>query len=350
MKRIKIILGFVSLMFIANSCSESEAKNINEVVDTKKKTLVKVIQLEKEKINRKSNYTANLKAFEEVFYAPASPGHIKEIFVDVGTEIRKGDLIAMMDDIQLETAQLQLENAESNYKRLDTLYHLNSIPEQKYEMVKNKYEQAKANVNFRRENTQLTSPINGVVTAKYYEGGELYTGMPNTSVGKAAIVTIMQINPLKAIINIPERYFPKMKKGIKAQVKLDIYKEKTFEGYINKISPIIDNDSRTFNVELLINNDRKLLRPGMFSRVCLNIEEVEAIVVPAITILRVNGTNSRYVYIIDENNKARKVNVKILDRFDDKVEIFSENIKEGDFIVVAGQEKLNDGLEVLINK
>ena len=351
-KNIKIPLLAILFAGFLSSCSQSEANNEenNVVVNEQKNISVKVLEIKEQTINRTLPYMANLNAFKVVHYAPASPGHIKKIFVDVDSRVAKGDLIAMMDNTQLETARIQLENAESNYRRVDTLYRLNSISEQQYESAKNGYELAKANVEFMTENTKLTSPITGIITGKYYEGNELYTGAPNTSAGKAAIVTIMQINPLKAIINVPESYYPNVKKGMKAEITSSIYKDKIFYAEIYRVSPVINSSSRSFNVELIVDNEKELLRPGMFTNVNLNIGQVNAIIVPAISVLKQSGTNNRYIYIIDKDSLAKKVNVEVINRYNDKIEISSDNIHEGDMIVIAGQEKLDDGAKVKIIK
>ncbi|MBI9054626.1 MAG: efflux RND transporter periplasmic adaptor subunit [Bacteroidales bacterium] len=354
MKTLKIQIPLIAILLasVVSSCTKTEANNKESqvIADQQKKVPVKVMKISKKIIDRKIDYTANLKAFEEVHYAPAAQGHIKSISVEVGSRVSKGDLLAMMDNTQLETALLQLENAESNYRRLDTLYHLNSISEQQYESAKNGYELAKANVNFMSENTKLTSPINGIITAKYFEGGELFSGVPNTEVGKAAIVTIMQINPLKAVIDISEKYYPVVKKGMKADITSDIYKKRVFAAEVFRVSPIINSNSRTFEVELVVENKNEILRPGMFSRVSLSIDKVEAIVVPAITILKQNGTNNRYIYVVDKNGEARKIDIEIVNRFNENVEIYSNELNEGDLVVVAGQEKLANGIEVEISK
>lgn len=354
MKTLKIqnLIIAILLAFVVSSCSKSEANNNENLpaVETPKSISVKVMKINKEKIDRIFNYTANLKAFEEVNYAPAAQGHIKNILVDVESRVSKGDLIAEMENTQLETALLQLEIAESNYRRLDTLFKLNSISEQQYESAKNGYELALANVNFRKENTKLTSPINGIITAKYFEDGEMYSGVPNTSAGKSAIVTIMQIDPLKVVIDIPEKYYPLIKKGMKAEVRSDIYNDKVFIAEVYRVSPIINPGSRSFEVELVIENKNEKLRPGMFSRVNLNMGETQALVVPAITVLKEDGTNTRYIYIIDKEGKAKRTIVEIVNRYDDRIEIYSPEVKEGDLIVTAGQEKLEDGAEVNIIK
>ncbi|MFO7934419.1 MAG: efflux RND transporter periplasmic adaptor subunit [Bacteroidales bacterium] len=159
-------------------------------------------------------YTADLAAFEQVYLAPATPGRIDKIHVEAGDRVSKGQTLIEMDRSNLIQAKSQLQNARSNFRRLDTLYQLESISEQKYEQAKTQYEVAKEKVESLQENTTMQSPINGIVTSRYYEAKEMYSGQPNTQAGKAAVVTLMRINPLKALISVPGRYFPDVRKGM----------------------------------------------------------------------------------------------------------------------------------------
>jgi membrane fusion protein (multidrug efflux system) len=348
MKRLSIVLIAIAL-FVA-SCGKSP-KNESASVGTDTTVYrVKTMLLEKQKVARKIDYTASLLAYEEIYYAPASPGRIEEINVEVGSRVAKGDVIARMEKTQLMQASEQLQNARSNFERMDTLYKLKSISEQQYEAAKTQYEVIKTNVDFLARNTTLVSPINGIVTGKYFESGELYSGAPNTAAGKAAIVTLMQINPLKARINISETYYPMLKKGMKAMVKVDIYPQREFRGEVFRVYPTISADTRTFPVELVINNADEVLRPGMFARVSLDLGDAKVLIVPSMAVVRQEGTNDRYVFRAEGDTAARKIRVEIGERYDDKVEIISDSVKEGDPLIVSGQEKLMDKSSITIVK
>jgi len=310
---------------------------------------VKTIELKKQQVDQTVEYTANLLAWEEINFAPASPGRIEEISVEVGSRVSKGDVIARMDRTQLVQASEQLSNARTNFERMDTLRKLNSVSQQQYEAVKTQYEVLKSSVDFLTENTTLVSPINGIVTGKYFESGELYSAMPNTAAGKAAIVTLMQINPLKAIVNLSERFYPTISKGMNATVEVDIFQGKKFRGEISRIYPTISADSRTFPVEIIISNSDEKLRPGMFARVSLNLGKADVLVLPATVVLKQEGTNERFIFIA-EGDKAVKKIVTIGGRYDDMIEIISEDVKEGDNIIVAGQEKLMNGSQIEVIK
>ncbi len=348
MKNSRILSVLILAASVALSCSQKPAtENTVSAADTTVYR-VKTMTLEKQKIAQDIEYTASLLPYEEIHYAPASPGRIESINVEVGTHVRKGDVIARMERTQLQQANEQFENARSNFERMDTLYKLNSISKQQYEGAKTQYEVAKSSVDFLNKNTTLVSPINGIVTGKYFESGELYSGAPNTSAGKAAIVTLMQINPLKLMVNISEKYYPATKKGIKATVTVDIFPGKTFKAEISQIYPTISPDTRTFPVEIIINNPSEVLRPGMFARVALNLGEIEALILPAIAVQKQEGTNDRYVFIADGSNIAHKVPVQVGTRYDDKLEVISSEIKEGDQVIIAGHDKLLDQSHITI--
>jgi membrane fusion protein, multidrug efflux system len=349
----KTPLLFVPLLMAAFvlSCSKQPATD-NAAAPAADTTVypVKTQVLEMKKIDQQIEYTANLLPNEEINFAPASPGRIEQMLVEVGSRVSKGDVIAIMDKTQLQQATEQYQNAKSTFQRMDTLRKLNSVSEQAYDGAKTQYEVSKASYDFMKKNTTLVSPINGIVTGKYFESGELYSGAPNTSAGKAAVVTLMQINPLKVTVNLSERYFPVVRKGMKATIGVDIIQGKTFPGEISKIYPTINADSRTFPVEIMIRNEREILRPGMFARVTLNLGETEALLLPAVAVVKQEGTNDRYVFITGSDNVARKIRVKIGERFDDQMEIISDSIKVGTTVIVAGQENLLDQSKITVVK
>jgi membrane fusion protein (multidrug efflux system) len=349
MKNLRLLFIVVIIATMVVSCSQKAAvdPSTSANVDTTVYR-VKTIQLEKQTVAQNIEYTANLSPFEEINYAPASPGRIEEINVEVGTRVKKGDVIARMEKTQLIQANEQLQNAQSNFERMDTLYKLNSISEQQFEAAKTQYEVTKSNVDFLTRNTTLVSPINGIVTGKYFESGELYSGAPNTPAGKAAIVTLMQINPLKITINISERFYPVTRKGMKAAIKVDIFPKRSFSGEVSRVYPTINPDTRTFPVEIVVSNNDEVLRPGMFARVSLNLGEAKVLVVPAVSVIKQEGTNDRYVFLAENGTVARKILVEIGERYDDKIEIISKQIKEGDYLILAGQEKLLDNSRISV--
>lgn len=304
--------------------------------------VVKIIEVQKQMISRTIEYTSNLIPFEENHLVPSTPGRIEKIYVEIGDRISRGDLLVQMDRTQLHQAEIQLQNVENDFKRLDTLNKVGSISKQQYEQMKAQYDIALSNVEFLSENTVLKAPFEGVVSGKYFENGEFYSGAPSTPVGKAAIVSVVQINPVKAVMNISEKYFPLLKTGMAAKVTCDIYPGKEFPGKVMRIHPTIDPATRSFQVEIKISNDKEILRPGMFSRVSMKLGEEMALVIPSVSVLKMQGSNERYIFL-EENGVAKHVTVLIGKRFDDKVEVISDELSVGSHLIVTGQARLVDG-------
>ena len=354
MRSIKIIGGLAVATFIVlSSCMSEEKGNKPGMTgaaepDTTEKIIpVRTQILENTSLARTLDYTANLIAFKEINYAPASPGRIDKIYVEVGARIRKGQVLVEMDKTQLVQAQTQYETAKSSFQRVDTLYQMGSLSEQQYEQTKAQYDMAKSSYEFLVDNTTLTAPISGIVTGKYYENGELYSGAPNTMAGKAAVLTLMQINPLKAIVNISQSNYPDVKEGMKVEIKSEIFPDQVFEGSVYKVYPVIDAATRTFKTELMIRNPKEALRPGMYAEISIQLRDEETLVVPSLAVLKQEGTNNRYVFLY-EKGIAKRVDVTLGKRYDDRVEISGEGITEGAELIIEGQANLLSGTEVKI--
>ena len=303
---------------------------------------VKVMKLEKKNIAKTLDYTATLQADEQVYYAPAATGRIGKIYVEVGDRIRKGQLLVEMDPTNLRQAEVQLKNLETEYNRAVKLNETGSISKQAYDAAVTNYEVAKSNFDFLNENTKMLAPFDGIVTGKYFEDGELYTGVAMGGAAKPSIIAIEKINPLKAYVNLSEQYFLSVKKGTPVELKSNIFPDRTFNGMVNIVYPTIDPASRTFTVEVKIPNKDEALRPGMYGTINFFIGETETVVVPALAVLKLQGANNRYVFL-NKEGKAKRVDVTLGRRFEDQVEVISNEIGEGDELVVVGQGRLVDG-------
>jgi RND family efflux transporter MFP subunit len=330
------------------STESAQAAAISEQ-DTMAAIPVKVIEITKTKIARTIDYTATVNAFEEVNMAPSTPGRIDKIYVETGDRVAKGDNLFLMDRTQLYQMKLQLSNLEKDLNRYDTLLKSGSAKQQQYDQLKVQYDVTKTNVDFMEENTLLKAPFNGIVTGKYFEDGEMYSGAPASPAGKSAVVTVMQINPLKVVVNLSEQYYPLIHKGMKADISADVYKNEKFTGVVYRISPTITPASRSFGVEIEVPNNSERLKPGMYVRVALDLGEVETFVVPANTVLVQEGTNVRFVFV-NENGIARRIEVVPGKRYDDQIEILSDNLKEKDQLVTEGQSRLINGDKIEIEK
>ncbi len=310
--------------------------------------VIETMVLEKQIISRDLEHTSSLIPFMENHLAPSAPGRIDRIYVEIGDRVDKGDKLVQMDRTQLHQATIQLKNVETDFRRLDTLNKVGSISKQQYDQVKAQYDIASSNVAFLQENTVLRAPFKGVISGKYYEDGEFYSGAPSMPVGKAAVVSMVQLDPLKSVVNVSEKYFPMITNGMDATVTCDIYPDKRFEGKVMRIYPTIDPATRSFTIEVKIGNEDALLRPGMFSRVSMTLGEDMALVLPSVAVLKLQGSNERYIFL-EENGVSRRVTVQIGKRYDDKIEVISDQLEEGKNLIIKGQARLIDGDRVRVS-
>lgn len=286
-------------------------------------------------------YTATVEAEVKNNIAPSSPVRIDKIFVEVGDHVSKGQKLVQMDAANLKQTKLQLDNQEVEFNRIDELYKVGGASKSEWDAAKMVYDVKKTAYQNLLENTSLLSPISGVVTARNYDSGDMYSG-------GNPVLTVEKITPVKLLINVSEVYFTKVKKGAPVNVKLDVYGDEAFEGKISLIYPTIDPSTRTFQVEIQLPNQNQKVRPGMFARASLNFGTEENVVVPDLAIVKQAGAGDRYVYVY-KDGKVTYNKVELGRRMGAEYELKS-GVPNNSQVVIAGQTRLINGTEVEVEK
>lgn len=297
--------------------------------------------LQSTKITRELEITTILQGYETQNVAPSLTGRIEKIHVEVGDKVHAGDDLVRMDQNQYKSTKLAFGNLKTEMERMEKLKESGSISQQSYDQMKLNYDQTIESLGFLEENTYVKAPFDGVIAARSYEDGELYSGQP--------ILVLTQIETLKALVSIPESYFPMVKPGMKVTLKSNIYKDETFPAVIELVYPTIDAASHTFQVKLRIPNQNERLRPGMYVTSTLSLGQENIITAPYQAVLKLTGSNERYVFL-NENGVAKRTKVQIGERFDEMIEISAPEIKEGVEIVSVGQSRLVDGVKLNVIK
>lgn len=329
------ILTLACVALAAASCGTADKQE--QAVAEQRVEQVKTQPVEKREITRQLEISTTLQGYETMNIAPSLTGKIEHIYVEVGDKVKKGDMLVRMDQNQYNTTKLTFANLGVELARMDALKETGSISQQTYDQTKLSYDQTKESIDFLATNTFVKAQFPGVISAKNYEDGELYGGQ--------AILTLTQIDQLKALIAIPEQYYRNVKEGKKVILRSEIYPEQTFESTIEVVYPTIDPATHTFQAKLRIPNKKEQLRPGMFVRTTLEVGKADALIVPYQAVLKLVGSNDRYVFI-NENGTAKRVGVTLGQRFDQLTEIFSNEISEGDELVTVGQAKLVNGTKL----
>ena len=332
--------AIAAMMLMSCGSNEQKTEEDNTVP-------VKVKKLEATMVTRSLNYTADLEADEQLYYAPQQAGRIGKIHVEVGDHVSKGQLLGEMDYPSLEQAEARFKNSEIEYQRAVKLNETGSISKQSYDAAVLNYDVAKSTLANLRQNTRLVAPFNGIVTGKYFEDGEMYTGAAAGGASKPSIISLENISVLKAYVNIPESYFTSVRKGMSIELESEVYPGRKFAGQVSVVYPTVDSKSRTFKVEVKIPNTGELLRSGMYGSINFILGQETANLVSSLAVLKLQGSNDRYLFV-NRGGVAKRVGVKVGARFDDMLEIFSDELKAGDEIVVVGQGRLVDGTELKV--
>ena len=338
MKRCFQLVALLAVVLLG-SCTGGKDKSAAEKTEEKPK--VKLADVTARPVEQIQEYTATVEAEVKNNIAPSSPVRIDKIFVEVGDHVSKGQKLVQMDAANLKQTKLQLDNQEVEFNRIDELYKVGGASKSEWDAAKMAYDVKKTAYQNLLENTSLLSPISGVVTARNYDSGDMYSG-------GSPIFTVEQIRPVKLLINVSESLFTKVKKGKDVDIRLDVYGDEVFKGKVSLVYPTIDPNTRTFPVEIKIDNNDERVRPGMFARVTIGFGTQNHVVAPDLAIVKQSGAGDRYIYVY-KDGKVYYEKVELGRRMGNKYEVIS-GVNSGDQVVISGQSRLNNGMEVEIEK
>ncbi|MDE6574807.1 MAG: efflux RND transporter periplasmic adaptor subunit [Muribaculaceae bacterium] len=284
-------------------------------------------------------YTATVEAENLNNIAPAQPNRIKKINVEVGDHVRAGQELVTLDSSNIDQLRINLEQIEREYNRAAKLLEIGAGTQQAVDQLKAQLDAAKSQYANLLENTVLCSPITGVVTARNYDAGDMTGTMPVLSVG--------QLSPVvKVMINVSENDLALIKAGMPVSVTFDAFPSEQFSAAVQRVYPTVDTSTRTFQVEVRIPNANERIKPGMFGRVSIDMGAQNNVVVPDRAIVKQTGSGNKYVYVLNGNTVSFK-KVEIGQRLDNAYELIS-GINDGDTVIISGQSRLADGVEVSV--
>ena len=330
------LIAAVLVAAMMGACSGGEKKEVEKTVD--EKPTVKLASVSARDVEQLEEFTATVEAEAKNNIAPTTPGRISKIFVEVGDYVRKGQKLVQMDAANLTQLKLQLDNQEKEFNRVDELYKVGGASKSEWDAAKTNLDVRRSSYENLLENTQLVSPLNGVVTARNFDDGDLYSST------QTPVLVVEQIAPVKLMVNVSEPNFPKVTKGMAVKVKLDVYEGEEFEGKVSLVYPTINAATHTFPVEITLTNTNQRVRPGMFARVTMNFGTKNHVVVPDMAIVKRAGSGDRYVYVYSDG-KVSYNKVELGRRMGTEYELIS-GVDNNSQVVIAGQNRLADGVEV----
>jgi len=331
------LLSLCSILLIA-SCTGSKKEDAAANTAEEREFSVKVAVIDTASVKQTVEFTGNIEPMYKNNISSAAAQRVENIYVEVGSRVTKGQLLVQMENVNYTQANLQLENLKLDLQRVETLYKAGGLPQQQYDQLKTQVSISEEAISNLDRNTKLLSPIDGVVVQRNFDNGDLAAGAP--------ILVIMQMQPVKILINISEEFFPKVSVGMPVEISLDIYPDKKFSGKIALIHPIVEAATKTFRAEVRIENPQMAIRPGMFARAKVDFGTMNRVVIPDMAVIKQVGTNDKYAYVVN-GDRVDYVKVELGKRVGSIYEVVS-GIEQGQSVVTAGYTGLIDKSKIKI--
>ena len=287
--------------------------------------------------------TASLEAEEDASVVARAGGVVKTILVEEGDYVRSGEPLVQLDEerlaIDLRRAEVTLEKLKLEMDRKGELHSKKLISDEEYQRVKSDHDlqvQVRDMAALELEYTTVRAPISGVISQRHVKVGNMVQR-------NDAVFHITDFDPLLAVMNVPERELHKLESGQRAAVLVDAVPDGRFDGFIKRISPVVDAQSGTFEVTIEVRDRSRRLKPGMFGRVLVTHDtHTNTLLVPKSAVIREDAEASVYVV---RDSVAYKKPVVLGYENEQAIEIVS-GIEPGDLVVVTGQAGLRDSSRV----
>ena len=331
-----------------------ELKEVDEAIKsltgTEKRTLVTAFQATSKVFNHTVDVQANIKTRQNLLLAPEFGGRLEQILVQEGQEVKKGTLLAIIDDAglqdQLDQMKLQLELSKTTFERTQRLWDQKIGSEMMYLEAKTRYKTQQKQVAQMREQlskTKIYAPFNGVIDEITARKGE------TVAPGMSPILRIVNLNKMYIESDVPENYLKNITKGSKATVTIPVLNE-TQNTVIRQTGNFIQPSNRTFRIEAPLDNPTGLIKPNLNARLSvIDYSNPEAIMVP-LRVIRENAKGETFVFVLntpEENDGYTTAQhfVRLGKSQNEMVEII-EGINANDLVVDEGVSLLVDGQKV----
>lgn len=328
----------IAMVIACASCSSNEANKNTEVLKVVTETA------QESNHSRSESYVGTVEADVAVAVSFTGMGTIKQVHVNEGGKVRKGQLVAEMDKTQAEnalaTATATHKQATDAYNRMKQLYESNSLADIKWVEVQSKVEQAEASLAAAKkmlEDCYIYSPIDGIVGKKMLHAGE--TALPSQPV-----VTVLSINKLKVKASIPEKEIAHINTDTESNITIEALGGKSIVGGKIEKGVMADATTHTYDIRINIDNTSADILPGMVAKVeLLHQDSINGIYIPIRAVQR-GADGHHFVWCINDG-KAHRNNVGIGKTYGDRIEIVS-GLAQGEKVITSGYQKVSEGMSV----
>jgi membrane fusion protein (multidrug efflux system) len=329
-------------IIVLNSCSDDNASGNGFAFPP---TAVEVAQVKVQKMIDKFEAVGTIEAIDEITVVSEIDGRVVSLPFIEGSYIRKGDLIAQLDDSQLAAEVARTEalynQSKASYNRIKTIVEQNVGTPQNLDDALAALKVAEANLELaktRLNKTKIVAPFDGIVGARKVSVGTfLRTGQE--------ITQLANLDQIRVSFSVPERFLGQLKRDAEVTVYSNVYPGYEVKGRIIAIEPILDSETRNVQVVAKVLNPGRKFHPGMSANVVVVLNErPDALTVPNEAVFA-NG-NQSFVYVINPDSTVAAVPVTLGLQLPDVVEVV-QGLEEGKQVVKAGHQKLYPGAKVM---
>lgn len=341
-----LVIGVLTSTMTVSFQGCSPGKSETEQPGSKKQNpKVRVMTISPSKISEALALTGSVEPYRIARLGSPAEGPVIDVRVHEADRVSKGMSLLSIGrksgvEAQIVSLREELKKEKDNLEATRQLVETNALPGEQLDQARAVYEKVRALLIKAEETARdyiITAPWDGTVSRVNVKEGEFVSS-------RAVLVEMYDPDSLIIRSSIPEKHAAEVIVGMHVDVSLDAYPGRTFTGHIERVYPYLDSQLRTRTVEVLLDTPVKLL-PGMFSRlnVLLKSEE-KALTIPVAAL--VNMQKHQVVFVV-ENGKAVARKVKTGIEAENRIQVVS-GIEIGDTIIVAGHERLKDGVEVKV--
>ena len=287
--------------------------------------------------------TAALEAEDEATVVARVGGVVTELLVEEGQYVQKGQPLARLDDerlrLEVERAETALKQLKGVFERTQTMYDKQLVSSETFDQAKSNYEAQEVATDLARLElayATVRSPISGWVSTRHIKAGNMVN--PNDPTFQ-----VTNLNALRAVLHLPERELSKLSVGQPATLRLDALPNRTFEGRVALISPVVDPETGTIRTTVEIRDPSRTAKPGMFGRVLIQHDRREnALLIPKNAVVEEDDETA--VFVIQDTMALRR---QVTTGYSDATRIeIAEGLQEGERVVVSGQSALRDSTRI----
>jgi RND family efflux transporter MFP subunit len=319
--------------------------------DQKELITVSVKNIEPETFNHYIITYGEVEARNYAMISPEMNGRIEKFYVEEGSRVRKGQLLVSLNtdaiDNQIQGVKSSLELATKTFNKLDTLWKQNIGSEIDFLSAKNNKESLESqleSLEAQKRMSQIRAPFDGIVDKKFSKEGEIASpGMP--------VIEFVNLSKLNITADISEAFLGKIKKGQVVELSFDVLPGYKVKAPISRVSKVITSSSRTFEIEVEIDNPGEKIKPNLVSTIKINdFSSDKAIIVPSLAIRK--DITGNYVYVVNHKNNQSVVGKKYVttDLSYEENTLVTKGLERGDQVVVKGYHLVSAGVPVKVVK